>query len=125
MNPGAEDLDGEIRRSSIPGETGRRLDNLPRHSLNLWTSYRVTPELLVGDLSPKRDYLDGVASEELRYRVFEPVSDVAVRCSGDLAVLRYRARIEIDLRDIRSVLDDLLPHAAPANALRFASGLAP
>ncbi|MGQ0659473.1 TonB-dependent receptor [Sphingosinicella sp.] len=41
-------LDGEIRRSSIPGETGRRLDNLPRHSLNLWTSYRVTPQLLVG-----------------------------------------------------------------------------
>ncbi len=41
-------LDGEIRRSSLPGETGRRLDNLPRHSLSVWTSYQFTDRLLVG-----------------------------------------------------------------------------
>jgi catecholate siderophore receptor len=41
-------LDGEIRRSSIPGDVGRRLDNLPRHSFNLWTSYQLTPDLLIG-----------------------------------------------------------------------------
>ena len=41
-------MDGEILRSNVPGETGRRLDNLPRHSFNIWTSYQVTPELLIG-----------------------------------------------------------------------------
>ena len=41
-------LDGEIRRSSLPGDVGRRLDNLPRHSLSLWTSYQFTDRLLIG-----------------------------------------------------------------------------
>jgi len=41
-------MDGEIRRSSIAGDVGRRLDNLPRHSFNLWTSYQLTRQLLIG-----------------------------------------------------------------------------
>ena len=36
-------MDGEILRSNVPGEIGRRLDNMPRHSFNIWTSYQVTP----------------------------------------------------------------------------------
>lgn len=41
-------MDGETLRSNVPGEAGRRLDNLPRHSFNLWTSYQVTRDLLIG-----------------------------------------------------------------------------
>lgn len=47
----------------------------------------------------KRDYLDGVASGALRYRVFEAVSEPVVRMLGAGAVVRYRARIEIDHQD--------------------------
>lgn len=49
----------------------------------------------------KRQYLDGVASGALLYRVFEPASDITVKTSADMAVVRYRARIEIDLEDSR------------------------
>lgn len=49
----------------------------------------------------KRQYLDGVASGALLYRVFEPASDITVKTSADMAVVRYRARIEIDLEDGR------------------------
>ena len=42
------------------------------------------------------DYLGAIASGRLRYRVFEPVSEIAVLDGADLAVLRYRARISFD-----------------------------
>ena len=45
----------------------------------------------------KREYLGGVASGALPYRVFEPASDVSVKISADMAVVRYRARIDMDL----------------------------
>jgi hypothetical protein len=38
-------------------------------------------------------------TRELDYRVFEPDSEVRVRLLGDAAVLRYIARIEIQLAD--------------------------
>ena len=41
-------LDGEVIRSNVPAEIGRRLDNLPRHSINLWASYRIMGRLQVG-----------------------------------------------------------------------------
>jgi catecholate siderophore receptor len=41
-------LDGEVVRSNIPAEVGVRLDNLPRHSGNIWLSYRVLPPLMLG-----------------------------------------------------------------------------
>ena len=47
----------------------------------------------------KDAYLGGVASGELRYRVFEPTSDIAMRLFGDAAALRYRVRIEILMGD--------------------------
>jgi phage baseplate assembly protein W len=43
----------------------------------------------------KDEYLDRIASGRLRYLVFEPVSDIAVRGSGRVALLRYQARIRI------------------------------
>ena len=47
----------------------------------------------------KRAYLDGIASGDLDYLVFEPVSDIRVRLYGDAAILRYRVRIEINFGD--------------------------
>jgi len=41
-------LDGEVRKSNIPFENGQRLDNTPRHSFSVWTSYALTDALLVG-----------------------------------------------------------------------------
>ena len=36
----------------------------------------------------KRDYLDGIASGELDYSVFEPVSEIRVRLYDGAAILR-------------------------------------
>ena len=53
-----------------------------------------------GGAIDKRGYLDGVASGELDYIVFEPASEIAVRLLGvSAAALRYQARIEMDLGD--------------------------
>jgi len=43
----------------------------------------------------KQEYLGRIASGRLRYRVFEPASDIAVRGSGDVALVRYQARIGV------------------------------
>ncbi len=41
-------LDGKILSSAVPTEVGEPLDNTPRHSFNVWTSYNVTDRLTVG-----------------------------------------------------------------------------
>lgn len=43
----------------------------------------------------KREYLGDIESGQLRYEVFEPVSEIVIRGSGQVALLRYRARITI------------------------------
>ena len=43
----------------------------------------------------KREYLDGIASGELDYSVFEALSEIRVRLYDKAAILRYRVRIEI------------------------------
>ena len=43
----------------------------------------------------KDEYLAGVESGELDYRVFEADSDIAVRLFDGAGVVRYQARIEI------------------------------
>lgn len=52
----------------------------------------ITPS---GDALSKQQYLDDVASRWLHYTVFEPNSPIDVRISGQMAVIRYRSRIEI------------------------------
>jgi Domain of unknown function (DUF4440) len=49
-----------------------------------------------GSALTKDDYLGAVASGELGYRTFEPVSEITVLAGPDLAVLRYQARISFD-----------------------------
>jgi hypothetical protein len=44
----------------------------------------------------KRDYLDGILTGALNYRVFEVASEVRVKAYEDVGVLRYQALIEVD-----------------------------
>jgi len=41
------------------------------------------------------EIVDGLAAGAVDYRRFDPVSDIEVLVSGDLAVTRYRSRIEV------------------------------
>ena len=41
-------LDGEVTASSNAFEIGQRLDNLPRHTFSLWSTYQLTPTFRVG-----------------------------------------------------------------------------
>jgi hypothetical protein len=43
----------------------------------------------------KREYLDAIASHQLTYRVFEPISPIAARVSDQMAAVRYRANFEV------------------------------
>jgi hypothetical protein len=53
----------------------------------------ITPN---GSELTKDDYLRAIESGQLRYRVFEAVSDIAVLGDAPVAVLRYQARISFD-----------------------------
>jgi phage baseplate assembly protein W len=44
-------------------------------------------------------YLDGVGSGRLHYLVFEPASEIRVRLHETVAILRYEARIEMEMPD--------------------------
>lgn len=51
-----------------------------------------------GGVWSKSEYLGGIASGDINYRRFEPVSRIDVLLDGDLAVLRYRSIIDISVR---------------------------
>ena len=48
-----------------------------------------------GDPLARKDYLGAVAAGVIDYRVFEPVSRIAVRRSGDFAGLRYKVSFDL------------------------------
>ena len=54
----------------------------------------VTPD---GSTRTRSSYLRDVESQRLEYLVFEPESDISVRSSGDLVILRYIARIVLSV----------------------------
>jgi hypothetical protein len=62
----------------------------PLHAEDYWL---ITPS---GSEMTKDDYLGAIASGQLRYQVFEPVSEMAILGDAVVAVLRYRARISFD-----------------------------
>ena len=43
----------------------------------------------------REEYLDGIATGDLDYLVFEPASEIAVRIYDRAAAVRYHARIEV------------------------------
>ena len=50
-----------------------------------------------GAVWTREQYLGGVLSGEIDYRVFEAVSEIEVLRDGGLAVLRYRSKIDINV----------------------------
>lgn len=48
-----------------------------------------------GGVWSRERYLGGIASGDIDYRRFEPISPIEVMVAGDLAVLRYKSWIEI------------------------------
>jgi hypothetical protein len=52
----------------------------------------VTP---MGVALSKAEYLGAIADGSIDYRVFEPDGDIAVRLTKEMAVIRYRSRLEI------------------------------
>lgn len=48
-----------------------------------------------GESLSKEQYLEGIASGQLDYLVWEPESEIEVRLYGRGAVIRYRSRLEI------------------------------
>ena len=61
-------------------------------SLHADDSELVTPG---GAALSKHYYRTGIESGDLDYHVFEAASDVAVRVSGEVGIVRYQARIDI------------------------------
>jgi hypothetical protein len=55
----------------------------------------VTPN---GSTRTKLSYLSDVESKRIEYLVFEPESEISVRSSGNLTILRYVARIVLSVR---------------------------
>jgi hypothetical protein len=56
----------------------------------------VTPS---GNTYSKEEYLGDIATGIMKYRVFEPASEIAVQLLGEGAALRYRVRIDIRFAD--------------------------
>jgi hypothetical protein len=52
----------------------------------------ITP---AGDALTKQEYLRRVVSRDLHYLIFEPVSEIAVWGSAEVAAVRYTARISL------------------------------
>ncbi len=48
-----------------------------------------------GESLSKEQYLGGIASGQIDYLVWEPVSPIDVRMHGEAAVIRYRSKLEI------------------------------
>ena len=85
--------------SRLPGIERRRLRALadgdvataaPLHAVDYQL---ITPN---GSAMTRDEYLGDVESGRLPYRVFEPISDIAVLGDAPVAVLRYQARISFD-----------------------------
>src|SRR5215210_791644 len=51
----------------------------------------------------KEEYLGGIASGNIDYLAWEPVSEIAVRLHGQVADIRYRSQLEIVFRGEKSV----------------------
>ena len=80
----------------------RRLASLVAADIELARSLHAEDYELItpgGRSLSREDYLEGVGSGDLHYLVFEPASDIRVRLKGPVAILRYQARIEMEMAD--------------------------
>lgn len=49
-----------------------------------------------GQTINKKDYLSGIATGEIRYHEFKPISAIEVRLSERMSIVRYSVRIDIE-----------------------------
>lgn len=49
----------------------------------------------LGETLTRTEYLEGLASGQIDYRILEPDSAITVRLYGDVAVIRYRSKLEL------------------------------
>lgn len=70
------------------------VDGQPAEDLHADDFRIVTPS---GHTWSKQEYVGGIASGDIDYRRFEPISEIEVMLDHDLAVLRYRSGIEISV----------------------------
>jgi Domain of unknown function (DUF4440) len=63
---------------------------VPLHAEDYWL---ITPN---GSEMTRDDYLGAIASGSLRYKVFRPVSEIAVLGDAEVVVLRCQAQISFD-----------------------------
>lgn len=89
-----EELVRDLERSRLRALVER--DTETAESLHADDYQLVTPG---GAALSKDDYVGGIAAGDLRYVIFEPTSDMDVRCYRDAAAVRYRARIELIFSD--------------------------
>ena len=61
----------------------------------------ITPS---GTSISKEGYLRDIASGDLHYLVWEPITDIEVRLYGDAAVIRYQSQLEIVVRGSKIAL---------------------
>jgi hypothetical protein len=83
----------------LPGLERRRLAALAQADVDAAAPLHADDYQLItpnGSELTKADYLGAIAAGTLRYRAFEPVSDMAVLGDAPVAVLRYQARISFD-----------------------------
>ncbi len=59
-----------------------------------------------GGILSKEQYLGGIASGYLNYRVWEPDSEIAVCLYGEGAVIRYRSRLHMSLNGAEGTLEN-------------------
>jgi hypothetical protein len=85
-----------VDASTIRETEHRRLKSLVEADLAVAESLHAEDYQLItpsGYALTKQDYLGAIANGELRYQVFEPVSEIMVRTSGQIALLRYQVQI--------------------------------
>jgi hypothetical protein len=83
----------------LPGIERRRLEALTRADVEAAAPLHADDYQLItpnGSELTKNEYLGAISAGELRYRTFEPVSEISVLGDAPLAVLRYQARISFD-----------------------------
>jgi Domain of unknown function (DUF4440) len=90
MNPAATHLP-EIERARLRALVAA--DIAAAEPLHADEYQLITP---TGSELTKDDYLGAISAGQLRYRTFEPVSDIAVFGEAPVAVVRYQARISLD-----------------------------
>lgn len=95
-----EQLDSKIETLSAIEET--RLKALVEADMETARAIHADDFQLInpsGRTFTKEQYLGGVESGGLDYKVFKPESEIQVRVHGKSAVLRYRSTIEITVGD--------------------------